>query len=140
MKISTLLVFPITAVFTAAAVAADPAASAASAGASTAAVLTMSDYLLASAIAAAGNAVHFVKKNVTGETNKEMMAYLKDHSLLMLFGVFVAIVLAIIQAKTIFSSGEGQLLTAFLTGFTADSILGKYTPKESITKEKPAGP
>jgi hypothetical protein len=97
--------------------------------------IEMGNYLLVSVLAAIGNAAHFAKKNITGQTNREMLGYLKDHSILMIMGILIAMGLAIAQSVTIFQSGDGALLTAFLTGYTADSILGQYTPPESINRQ-----
>jgi hypothetical protein len=93
--------------------------------------LGVKDYLPACLIAVLGNIAHFFKKMVKGETDTEIRNYLREHQIQLLIGAVSAVLVVLLGATTIFKSGENLLVTAFLTGFSADSIVGNYTPKGS---------
>jgi hypothetical protein len=96
-------------------------------------VISQSTYVSAIIAAVLGSIVHFFKKIVKGETDSEIVTYLKDHKFQLVIGVVISIAMVFGEAAVIFKSGEGLWFSAFLTGYSADSVLGSYTPKASIT-------
>lgn len=129
MKVSTTLFLSITAILVTTCVATIVADHAVAAD--TVAPLGVKDYLPACLVAILGNVAHFFKKMVKGETDTEIMDYLKEHQIQLLIGVVSAVLVVLLGATTIFKPDQNFLITAFLTGFSADSIVGAYTPKGS---------
>jgi hypothetical protein len=91
--------------------------------------LGVKDYLPACIAAIVGNVAHFFKK-IKVETDTEIRVYFKDHRILLLIGAVSAVLVVLLGATTIFKPDQNFLITAFLTGFSADSIVGGYTPQD----------
>ena len=119
----------------AAALAIDGASAPASAVAPAGTAGTSNQYILIGLIAAFGNIVHFFKKNALDETDSTIKKYLGDHTMALLFGLVVAVLAALAQSATLLNGGDGAWINAFLTGYAADSVFGKYTPTTSIIKQ-----
>lgn len=82
--------------------------------------------LIAAIVGILGNFVHLVKKQLKGESNKIIIEYLTTHTIAFASGLIVAVIVVIGQGMALFDSQQSYIFTAFLTGYTADSIFGKY--------------
>ena len=85
-----------------------------------------------------GMFIHFLKKNVAGETTTDIRNYFRDH----FKSTFIALSVTVISTLAFYGSlATGQpadLVTIFLLGFGFDSTLNKWQAK--VQNVPPAGP
>jgi len=93
------------------------------------------NYIIAVVVGMIGNFAHLVKKDLKGQSDKQIKEYLRDYTLTFIVGLLIAAVVVIGEIVLIFNDVKGVIFTAFLTGYTADSIFGKYVSPQSTTTE-----
>lgn len=76
-----------------------------------------------------GMIIHFMKKSIKGETLTDIKAYFSDH----FKSTFIAVVSTAIATTayymTLSNDSVADIIAAFGTGYTCDSMFNKWEPK-----------
>ena len=77
-----------------------------------------------------GNFIHRIKKVIKGETDTAILEYLRNHKIVFILGLGVATIVVWAASVSVATEVSSLMLSALLTGYTADSIFeAKETPK-----------
>lgn len=77
-------------------------------------------------ICLAGMFIHFLKKNVTGETFTDVTSYFKDHPKNTLIAVVVTTIIFFGYQAALVTGTSADLVGVFMLGYTFDSVFNKY--------------
>ena len=81
------------------------------------------------AISLLGMFIHFLKKNIKGETLVEIRDYFKNHFKSTLVAIITASVSAASYYFTISTGSNADLITVFGLGYMCDSVFNKWDSK-----------
>lgn len=81
-----------------------------------------------------GMFIHFLKKNITGETFTDIKGYFSDHLKSTIIAVATTWIAISAYYMTLKTGQAADIVVVFMTGFMFDSILNKWEKKmETIT-------
>lgn len=87
-------------------------------------------------VALLGMFSHFLKKNMRGETNTNVLSYFKDN-IASTLNAFIWVTFSyFVYLQNVYNGGGVlDIAAVFMIGFTFDSLMNKYSPKTIGTDE-----